>query len=917
MADTVGSIGINLNLNSNNFTKQLGGISTKANKVASTISNTFTNSFRRASSSANSAAGSMSNSLAKIGKMVVAAFSVRAIARFGKECVDLGSNLAEVQNVVDVTFGTMSGKVDQFAKSAAANFGLSETMAKKYTGLYGSMAEAFGFTEKEAYKMSTTLTGLAGDVASFYNIEQDLAYTKLKSVFSGETETLKDLGIVMTQNALDAYAMANGYGKLTKDMTEAEKVSLRFAFVQSQLANAQGDFARTSNSWANQIRLLKLNFDSLKASLGQAFIQGLTPIVKFLNTLISRLQTAADAFSRFMSQLFGTPLQSSAGAITENITDAESGVESLADTSNDAADAIGKSEKTAKKLKKSLAGFDKLNVLQSTDTSGSGGGQSSGGTPTSGAGYAGGGAKIPVTIDLKPKANRLVSKLRKALLKGDFESIGKSISGAISKGLGKINWGKIQSKAKGIAGKISGFVNGFLDGSNWGLYGSTLGDAVNTITGFLNELYTRVKWGKLGSGIATSLNSTIKTINWDNIGLLLSNKINSVISFAKNFSFTFDWENFGKSLKRSLKSFVKNIDLDSVAETLSQTLEGVTTTAQTLFESPSWSELGRKLRRSLKKFFDDKPFTKIAKTIRKAFGALFDEAIELFDGGEVADSLGEDVGTAIQEWFDDEEWWKKAGIAISKIASSILRFCKKVFSKIDTGKIYKAIWNLIKNIDWVQLGKDAIGLVWEGMKAFSPLAQAGNLFKAIGGAITEKWNKPQKTGGRFAKGGFPTTGQYFLARESGPELVGTIGGRTAVANNNQIVASVASGVSSAVSRTLSRISVPAFANGKLVKAPTLALVGDNKNAQTDPEVVSPLSKLQGMIGNAGGYDTETVSLLTRILRVLENIYDKVYALSIDVKDREIVVSVAGREIFRAVRDENDKYISRYGHSALV
>lgn len=912
MADTVGSIGINLNLNSNNFTKQLGRISTKANKVASTISNTFTNSFRRASSSANSAAGSMSNSLAKIGKMVVAAFSVRAIARFGKECVDLGSNLAEVQNVVDVIFGTMSGKVDQFAKSAAANFGLSETMAKKYTGLYGSMAEAFGFTEKEAYKMSTTLTGLAGDVASFYNIEQDLAYTKLKSVFSGETETLKDLGIVMTQNALDAYAMANGYGKLTKDMTEAEKVQLRFAFVTSQLSNAQGDFARTSNSWANQIRLLKLNFDSLKASLGQAFIQALTPIVQFLNTLISRLQTAADAFSRFMSQLFGTPLQSSAGAITENITDAAGGAETLADTSNDAADAIGKSEKAAKKLKKSLAGFDKLNVLQSADTSGGGGSQSSGGG-TGGTGGTGGGAKIPATIDLKPKANALVSKLKKALLKGDFESIGKSISGAISKGLGKINWGKIQSKAKGIAGKISGFVNGFLDGSDWGLYGSTLGGAVNTITDFLNELYTRIEWGKLGSGIATSLNSTIKTIDWNNIGLLLSNKINSIISFAKNFSFTFNWEEFGKSLKRSLKSFVKNIDLDSVAETLSQTIEGVTTTAQTLFESPSWSELGSKLRRSLKKFFNDKPFTKIAKTIRKALGALFDEAIELFDGGEVADSLGEDVGTAIQEWFDDEEWWKKAGMAISKIASSILRFFKKVLSKIDAGKIYTAIWNLVKSIDWVQLGKDALGLVWEGMKAFSPLAQAGNTLKNIGGFITEKGIGERG----FAKGGFPTTGQYFLARESGPELVGTIGGRTAVVNNNQIVASVASGVSSAVSRTLSRISVPAFANGKLVKAPTLALVGDNKNAQNDPEVVSPLSKLQGMIGNAGGYDTETVSLLTRILRVLENIYDKVYALSIDVKDREIVVSVAGREIFRAVRDENDKYISRYGHSALV
>ena len=86
------------------------------------------------------------------------------------------------------------------------------------------MTKAFGFNEQKAYEMSTALTSLAGDVASFYNISQDEAYTKLKSVFTGETETLKDLGVVMTQSALDAYAMANGFGKTTQEMSEAEKV---------------------------------------------------------------------------------------------------------------------------------------------------------------------------------------------------------------------------------------------------------------------------------------------------------------------------------------------------------------------------------------------------------------------------------------------------------------------------------------------------------------------------------------------------------------------------------------------------------------------------------------------------------------------------------------------------------------------
>lgn len=195
----------------------------------------------------NSSLNKMSGTFTKLGKMVASVFAVKAIADFTKSCLDLGSDLAEVQNVVDVTFSKMNEQVNNFAQNAVFQFGLSETMAKKYTGTFGAMAKAFGFAENEAYAMSTTLTGLAGDVASFYNISQDEAYTKLKSVFSGETEALKDLGIVMTQTALDQYALANGYGKTTAKMTEQEKVALRYAFVQQQLALAQDDFARTSD----------------------------------------------------------------------------------------------------------------------------------------------------------------------------------------------------------------------------------------------------------------------------------------------------------------------------------------------------------------------------------------------------------------------------------------------------------------------------------------------------------------------------------------------------------------------------------------------------------------------------------------------------------------------------------------------
>lgn len=153
--DNVGQIALDLTLNQKQFDSQLNGIQKTA---------------------------------AKVGKTIAAAFTAKAIAAFGKECLELGSDLAEVQNVVDVTFPNMSAKVDEFAKNAATQFGLSETMAKNFTGTFGSMAEAFGFSEQQALAMSTTLTGLAGDVASFYNISQDEAYTKLKSVFTGRVQ---------------------------------------------------------------------------------------------------------------------------------------------------------------------------------------------------------------------------------------------------------------------------------------------------------------------------------------------------------------------------------------------------------------------------------------------------------------------------------------------------------------------------------------------------------------------------------------------------------------------------------------------------------------------------------------------------------------------------------------------------------
>lgn len=318
----------------------------------------------------------------KIGILIGGAFAIGKLTQFGKECVELGSNLAEVQNVVDVTFTTMSDKVNEFAKNAMTSAGLSETMAKQYVGTFGAMSKSFGFSEAQAYDMSTALTQLTGDVASFYNISQDLAYIKLKSVFTGETETLKDLGVVMTQSALDQYALANGYGKTTSEMTEQEKVALRLAFVQKQLSAASGDFIRTSDSWANQVRVMQLQLQSLKATVGQGLINLFTPVLKVINILLGKLATLANAFKSFTELITGKKSSGQTGASgaglagTDAIADtadqygeAADNAEKLADATNDTADATKKATKAAKGYLSPLDEINNYSTDKSADSS--------------------------------------------------------------------------------------------------------------------------------------------------------------------------------------------------------------------------------------------------------------------------------------------------------------------------------------------------------------------------------------------------------------------------------------------------------------------------------------------------------------------------------------------------------------------
>lgn len=287
-----------------------------------------------------------------------AAFSIYAIGKFIQSSIALSSKLAEVQNVVDVTFGQSATKINDFAKSAAKSYGLSEYSAKKYSGVAGSMYKSMGFGADSASNMSIEMAKLAGDFASFYDLDTEAAFEKIRSGISGETEPLKQLGINLSVANLEAYAMKKGITQAYGAMSQQNQALLRYNYLLDSTKDTQGDFSRTSGSWANQIRLMRLQWDSFKSSMGTAFRMILLPVVWMINAIIPKLNAMATTFASFIATVTGqkAPVATAAGAIGA-IGD---------EAANSAAETVAASIS----MKRSLMGFDEINVLTKKPSTG-------------------------------------------------------------------------------------------------------------------------------------------------------------------------------------------------------------------------------------------------------------------------------------------------------------------------------------------------------------------------------------------------------------------------------------------------------------------------------------------------------------------------------------------------------------------
>lgn len=378
----------------------------------------------------------------KIGKAVAVAFSVTALISFGKSCIELGSALAEVQNVVDVTFGAMSETINHFARDALEQFGLSETSAKKYTSTLGAMLKSMGIATNQAAEMSMEMAGLAADMASFYNLETDVAFEKIRSGISGETEPLKQLGINLSVANLEAYALSQGMTKAYSAMSQQEQAILRYNYLLSVTADAQGDFARTSDGWANQVRILTERFNALKAAIGQGLIAVLTPVIRVLNQLLAKILTVTDAFSNFIAKITGKNTKT-----TTSVNEMGGALDSATDSAGSLSGATDKAGKSAKKAEEAfhgLASFDEIHSLtkaaEDSGSDGSGGG---------GGGGASGGALSESIVDAANEADATLNPVLEKIW-NRMKELAELFKKGFKAGLGDVTLEPLKQAIEGI-----------------------------------------------------------------------------------------------------------------------------------------------------------------------------------------------------------------------------------------------------------------------------------------------------------------------------------------------------------------------------------------------------------------------------------------------------------------------------------
>ena len=576
-----------LNNNIIQMTQAIAQLASSGRK-AGTASKSFASMLSGYSSGASTATKKSFSLASAIGKLYASYFLL--FRGFGKikDAIDIASSLTEVENVVRQTFGQYESLINNFAKTSIEKFGMSELSVKQFASRFQAMGVAMGFSQGKMTDMSINLTKLTADMASFYDVAQSDVAEDLESIFTGQTRPLRAYGLDLTQATLKEWALTQGIEANFKTMTQAEKAMLRYQYVMANTATAQGDFARTADTWHNQITMLKENFKALGAVVGGGLINAFKPFIKVLNAVLQKVISFAEMVTNALGSIFGWKYEASKGAgisgIADDIGSASDGMDDLSDAAGSAGKNTGGIAKNAKKAKKEIQqatrAFDELKVIskQSKDnTSGSGSGGSSGGNT---------GKLVQTDTIFKDYESKIK----------DLEGLGESIRDALVNAVGGIEWDKVYAKA-------SGFGTGLAE--------------------FLNGLFSEDKKG-----------NSVFTATAD----VIAGALNTAIFASKGFTDKFDFETFGKNLAHGFNRFFKKFKWKQCAEAINGWVDGFWSFAVGFFGDLSWSDIFNGLKTFLTSLS--------SKTIATILGAYALKKFSKSAVGALADSVGGQVLTA-------------------------------------------------------------------------------------------------------------------------------------------------------------------------------------------------------------------------------------------------------------------------------
>lgn len=494
------------------------------------------------SGSANKAKSSSFSLAAAFGKLYASYWLLfRAFSKI-KDAIDISSSLTEVENVVRTTFGNYEKLIQDFSKTSIQDFGMSELTAKQVASRFQAMGTAMGFSQGKMADMSLQLTKLTADMASFYDMEQSDVARNLQAVFTGETEPLRKYGLDLTQATLKEWAMKQGLDADISSMTQAEKTMLRYQYVMANTAAAQGDFARTSDTWANQIRILKQSFEQLAAIIGGALINAFKPFVRTLNAVMQKVIAFATTVTNALGSIFGWKFEISAGGLADDWSDA-------AGSAADIADSTGQSAKNVEKMNKGLRDFDELNLITTPDNSSGSGSGGSGGGGASGGGASGG--LVQVDTIFKDYESQIRS----------LRELGEYISDALSDAMESIDWDRIYSKARNFGKGLADFLNGLITPRLFGDVGMTIASALNTAIYTALSFGEEFDWTNLGDSIAAGVNRFFETFDFSSLGRTINTWVHGIYDTITTAIGNIKWS----EVWDGVTDFLSEIDLETIS----------------------------------------------------------------------------------------------------------------------------------------------------------------------------------------------------------------------------------------------------------------------------------------------------------------------------------------------------------------